>query len=153
MPLDFNHALRAARTLQPALGLGPSVRGLSQQERLGPIFSAVDRYGADCQALRDMGAGAGRIPDIVGYGTNRKEIAMLSNSHEFVRPTDEIERAYLESLVRADYDRSHPGETFEDMKRRRSFSKEDNGLYRDWMAIAAARAEAAHAASPSLLAA
>ncbi len=78
---------------------------------------------------------------------------MLSNSHDFIRPADAAERACLESLVRADYDRSHPGETFEDMKRRRSFSKEDNGLYRDWMAIAAARAEAAHAASPSLLAA
>ena len=36
---------------------------------------------------------------------------MLSNSHEFVQPVDEAERAYLESLVRADYDKSHPGET------------------------------------------
>jgi hypothetical protein len=78
---------------------------------------------------------------------------MLSNSHEFVRPADEAERTYLESLVRADYDRSHPGETFDDMKRRRSFSKEDKGLYRDWMAIAAARAEAVRAAGRNLLAA
>lgn len=78
---------------------------------------------------------------------------MLSNSHEFVRPADEAERAYLESLVRADYDRSHPGETFDDMKRRRSFSKEDKGLYRDWMAIAAARAKAVRAAGRNLLAA
>ncbi len=78
---------------------------------------------------------------------------MLSNSRDFVRPADEAERAYLESLVRADYDRSHPGETFDDMKRRRSFSREDKGLYHDWMAIAAMRAEAARAATPSLIAA
>ena len=78
---------------------------------------------------------------------------MLSNTHEFVGPADEAERAHLESLVRADYDRSHPGETFDDMKRRRSFSKEDKGLYRDWMAIAAARAEGARVASPSPIAA
>ena len=93
------------------------------------------------------------MPDGIGYETNRKEIAMLSNSHAFVRPADEAERAYLESLVRGDYDRSHPGETFDDMKRRRSFSKEDKGLYRDWMAIAAARAEVERAAGRSLLAA
>jgi hypothetical protein len=103
--------------------------------------------------LRDMGAGAGQIPDIVGCGTKRKEIAMLSNSHEFVQPVDEAERAYLESLVRADYDKSHPGETFDDMKLRRSFSREDKGLYRDWLAIAAERAKAARAADPNLLAA
>ena len=78
---------------------------------------------------------------------------MLSNSHDFVRPADESERAYLESLVRADYDKSHPGETFDDMKQRCSFSREDKGLYRDWMAIASARAEAARAAKPVLMAA
>jgi hypothetical protein len=78
---------------------------------------------------------------------------MLSNSHDFVRPADAAERAYLESLIRADYERGHPGETFDDMKRRRSFSKEDKGLYRDWMAIAATRAEAARAAKPNLIAA
>lgn len=66
----------------------------------------------------------------------------MTNSHEFVRPKDEAERAYLESLVREDYDRCHPGETFDDMKRRGSFSKEDRGLYRDWLAVAAARAAA-----------
>lgn len=78
---------------------------------------------------------------------------MLSNSHNFIRPRDAAECAYLESLVRADYDRSHPGETFDDMKRRLSFSKEDQGLYRDWMAIAAVRAEAVRAAGPISIAA
>ncbi len=71
---------------------------------------------------------------------------MLSNSHDFIRPADAAERACLESLVRADYDRSHPGETFDDMKRRMPFSREDKGLYRDWMALAAARAETAREA-------
>ncbi len=63
---------------------------------------------------------------------------MMINSHEFVRPKDEAERAYLESLIRDDYDRCHPGDTFDDMKRRSRFSREDQGLYRDWLAIAAA---------------
>jgi hypothetical protein len=48
----------------------------------------------------------------------------------------------LEALVRADYERSHPGDTFDDLKRRARFTKEDKGLLRDWMALAAARAEA-----------
>lgn len=78
---------------------------------------------------------------------------MLSNSHDFVRPADEAERAYLESLVRDDYERSHPGDTFDAMKARRSFSKEDKGLYRDWLALAAMRAEAARMAKRQLKAA
>lgn len=78
---------------------------------------------------------------------------MLSNSRDFIRPADAAERAYLESLVRADYDGSHPGETFDDMKRRMPFSREDQGLYRDWIALAAARAEAAQVASARPIAA
>ena len=66
----------------------------------------------------------------------------MTNSHEFVRPKDEVERAYLESLVRDEYARCHPEETFDDMKRRVPFSKEDRGLYRDWLVVAAARAAA-----------
>jgi hypothetical protein len=52
------------------------------------------------------------------------------------------ETTYLESLIREDFERCHPGETLEDLKRRASFSKEDRGLLRDWMAVAAARAAA-----------
>ena len=33
----------------------------------------------------------------------------------------------------------YPGETLEDVKRRAAFSREDKGLLRDWMAIAANR--------------
>ncbi|MBH5392196.1 hypothetical protein [Bradyrhizobium diversitatis] len=57
--------------------------------------------------------------------------------------SDAEERTYLESLIREDFERCHPGETLEDLKRRASFSKEDRGLLRDWMAVAAARAAAA----------
>ena len=44
----------------------------------------------------------------------------------------------LESLIRRDYERCHPGDTLDDLKRRAAFSKEDRGLLRDWMAVAAA---------------
>ena len=44
----------------------------------------------------------------------------------------------LEALIRRDYERCHPGDTLDDLKRRAAFSKEDRGLLRDWMAIAAA---------------
>jgi len=67
---------------------------------------------------------------------------MLSDAHHFVRPADAAERAYLESLIREDFDRCHPGETLEDIKRRAAFSKEDRRLYQDWMAVAAMRAQA-----------
>lgn len=59
-----------------------------------------------------------------------------------IGPTDERERAHYESLIAADYQRCHPGETFEDLKRRGRFSKEDAGLAQDWMATAAERAAA-----------
>ncbi|WP_342738939.1 hypothetical protein [Bradyrhizobium sp. B117] len=56
------------------------------------------------------------------------------------------DRTYLESLIKEDFERCHPDDTFEDLKRRASFSKEDKGLLRDWMAVAAARAAAASTA-------
>ena len=63
-----------------------------------------------------------------------------------VGPADEHEWADHESLIRADYDRCHPGESFEDLKRRARFSKEDQGLMQDWMTLAAQRADEARAA-------
>lgn len=71
---------------------------------------------------------------------------MLTNAFDYVHPTSETEREHLESLIRADYERCYPGETLEDVKRRASFSKEDRGLLRDWMAVAAARAAVLRAA-------
>ena len=63
---------------------------------------------------------------------------MPRNFQEYMHP-DETERARLEALVREDYDRSHPDDTFDDMKRRATFAREDRGLYRDWLAVAAVR--------------
>lgn len=76
----------------------------------------------------------------------------MLNSHDHVRPKDEAERAYLEALIRDDYEYCHPDDTFDDMKRRATFSREDKGVYRDWLAVAAARA-ADIAATPFLIAA
>jgi hypothetical protein len=57
-------------------------------------------------------------------------------------PANQQERAYLESLIREDFERCHPGDTLEHLKRRASFSREDRGLLGDWMAIAARAAAA-----------
>ena len=48
-------------------------------------------------------------------------------------PTSDQE---LEALIRRDYERCHPGDTLDDLKRRAAFSKQDRGLLRDWMATA-----------------
>jgi hypothetical protein len=57
-----------------------------------------------------------------------------TTNHDLRSPGDEE----LESLIRRDYERCHPGDTLDDLKRRAAFSKEDRGLLREWMAIAAA---------------
>ncbi len=74
---------------------------------------------------------------------------MLSDRYHYVRPADEAERAYLESLIREDFERCHPDETLEDVRRRAPFSREDKGLLRDWMAVAAIRAAADRVKPPS----
>lgn len=43
----------------------------------------------------------------------------------------------LEALVRAEYERCCANDTFDDLKRRARFSKEDKYLLRDWMKAAA----------------
>jgi hypothetical protein len=78
---------------------------------------------------------------------------MLSNAYNCVCPANGMERAHLESLIREDFDRCHPGETLDDVKRRASFSKEDKGLLCDWMALAAIRAATDRANGPTALAA
>lgn len=45
----------------------------------------------------------------------------------------------IEAVARAAYERCHPDDTFEDLKRRSRFNKEDRGLLRDWLAFAEAR--------------
>ena len=70
---------------------------------------------------------------------------MPINSYAHLVTESDEEVAYLEALIRQDFERCHPGETLDDLKRRASFSKEDRGLLRDWMAIAASRAAAERA--------
>ena len=53
---------------------------------------------------------------------------MLNNAHDAALRESADRRAYLESLIRDDFERSHPGATLADIKRRMSFSKEDKGL-------------------------
>lgn len=66
-----------------------------------------------------------------------------------IGPADGRAWARHGALIRAAYDQRHPGETFDDLKRRARFSKEDKGLLRDWMAVAAQRAaERVESASP-----
>ncbi len=48
-------------------------------------------------------------------------------------------RSSLESLIRSEYARCHPNDTWEDLKRRARFSKEDKGLLRDWITLAICR--------------
>ena len=67
--------------------------------------------------------------------TARQPVPGLMTQSAFSAATSDEE---LESLIRRDYERCHPGDTLDDLKRRAAFSKEDRGLLRDWMAIAAA---------------
>ncbi|KQZ78252.1 hypothetical protein ASD64_12995 [Mesorhizobium sp. Root157] len=56
-----------------------------------------------------------------------------------ISPTDDRERRVLiEAVAREAFDRCHPGDSFDDMKRRAPFSKEDRYLLADWLAFAEA---------------
>ena len=62
---------------------------------------------------------------------------------QHIGPETDVGWARFELLVRDDFEHMHCDDTFDDLKRRARFSKEDQGLLRDWMAIAAHRAETA----------
>lgn len=109
------------------------------------------RRGRDKRVLRVDHPDAGAERPERRFENGKME--MLSNSHHYVRPSNEAEQAYLESLIREDFERCHPGETLDDIKRRASFSKEDKGLLRDWMAVAASRSAADAAKIPPAFAA
>ncbi|UWU94270.1 hypothetical protein [Bradyrhizobium sp. CB1015] len=74
---------------------------------------------------------------------------MRTDPHQHLESAGAWDRTYLESLIREDFERCHPGEMLDDLKRRASFSREDRGLLRDWMAVATARAAAACQAKAS----
>jgi hypothetical protein len=54
-----------------------------------------------------------------------------------IEPAESELREKYESLIREDYERCHPEDTLDDLKHRARFSKEAQGLLRDWMAFAA----------------
>lgn len=56
-----------------------------------------------------------------------------------IGPEDAGLRARHEELIREEYARCHPHDCLEALKRRARFSKEDQGVLRDWMALAARR--------------
>ncbi len=57
-----------------------------------------------------------------------------------IEPGDPELRDEYEALIREDYARCHPGDTLEWLKHRARFSKEDQGLLYDWMAVAVRKA-------------
>ena len=73
--------------------------------------------------------------------TEERRRKPANRSRQPLGPDDAKTRGYHELLVRAAYDRCHPDDTFEDLKHRAGFSKEDRGLLGDWMAIARERAQ------------
>lgn len=52
---------------------------------------------------------------------------------------DEAHQKRIEEIARAAYDRCHPQDSFNDLKHRAGFSKEDRMLLRDWPAAASAQ--------------
>ncbi len=48
--------------------------------------------------------------------------------------------AYLESLIRAEYQHCHPDECLDDLKHRAPFATDAAGLLNEWMAVARQRA-------------
>lgn len=50
-----------------------------------------------------------------------------------------LEPIELENLIQADYEATHPDDTFEDFNRRSAFDKYDKGLMKSWLALAAER--------------
>ena len=72
---------------------------------------------------------------------SKERLGMSANGvRQPILPDDTHRRLSYESLIRADYERCRPDDSFEDLKHRARFSKEDQGLLRDWMAVAAERA-------------
>ena len=52
----------------------------------------------------------------------------------------QLDENAIEAVARDAYDRCHPDDTFDALKQRSQFSKEDGGLLRQWLALARAKA-------------
>lgn len=69
----------------------------------------------------------------------------LNGVRQPIGPEDPELRAYHESLVSGDYDLCHADDSFEDLKGRARFSKEDKMRLLLWMDVAEIRAASAYA--------
>jgi hypothetical protein len=49
---------------------------------------------------------------------------------------EDLGETTIDPLARRLYDRCHPDDSFDEMRQRARFSKEDRGLLRDWRAAA-----------------
>jgi hypothetical protein len=58
----------------------------------------------------------------------------LNGILELVAPASAEHRARIIALAAREYQRCHPGDSFENLIARARFSKEDKGLLRDWLA-------------------
>jgi hypothetical protein len=78
--------------------------------------------------------GSKEVPQVRVYrpaGSKRRYVMTLS--------IDDAKRQLLvEEVAREAFDRCHANDSFDDMKRRASFSKEDRYLLADWLAFAEA---------------
>ena len=50
-----------------------------------------------------------------------------------------VDQARIEALARAEYERVHPEDTFDDLKRRARFDKGNKGLLAHWLSVAERR--------------
>ncbi|MGV8840125.1 MAG: hypothetical protein ACWA6X_07455 [Bauldia sp.] len=57
-----------------------------------------------------------------------------------IEPGDPAIREALEALIRDEYQHCHPDDSLHALKHRAGFSKEAQGLLRDWMTVAVRRA-------------
>lgn len=57
---------------------------------------------------------------LIPQARSHTNIAMTTNSRQYLDSGGGWDRAYLESLIREDFERCHPGEPLEDLKRRAS---------------------------------
>jgi hypothetical protein len=54
-----------------------------------------------------------------------------------IEPSNPESKEMYEALIHKEDKRCHPDDTLDDLKHRARFSKESQGLLRDWMAVAA----------------
>ncbi len=60
-----------------------------------------------------------------------------------MKMNEELGETAIDALARRLYDRCHPDDSFDELRQRARFSKEDRGLLRDWRAAARSVAQSA----------